>query len=249
MKISAVIPARYSSKRFPGKVIYTLGGKPIIVWVWERVKKIKEISFVCVATEDNKVLEVCKKYGIDALMTSPKHNSGTDRVWEVVKDIDTDIVVNVQGDEPFITEDVIKMPIELIKSTNFDITTAASPIPTNESNLIGDINVVKVALEGKRAVYFSRLPIPFHHPLSEDKNSILYYRHIGIYVYKKSSLERFVNLKPSVLENLERLEQLRALSYGMSIGVEIITYNAPAIDEYSDLKKAEEYILKNKLLE
>lgn len=249
MKICAVIPARYSSQRFPGKVIHELFGKPVVVWVWERVKNIKDISSVYVATEDERVLNVCKVYGIEAIMTSPNHSCGTDRVWEVVKDMEVDIVVNVQGDEPLIKEDVIKMPIDLIKKSNFDITTAASPIKSDEHESIRDVNIVKVALENKRAVYFSRLPIPFHHQLSDVRDIIPYYRHIGVYVYRKESLERFIKLETSTLERLERLEQLRALSYGMSIGVEIVDYDAPAIDEVSDLKKAEEYILKNKILE
>ncbi|MEM4368382.1 MAG: 3-deoxy-manno-octulosonate cytidylyltransferase [Candidatus Anstonellales archaeon] len=247
MKVCAIIPARYSSSRFPGKVIHLLCGKPVVVWVWENIKKIDGISCCYVATEDQRVVDVCKKYGITAIITSPNHQSGTDRIWEVSSKVQADIYINVQGDEPFITKQAILLPLKLIKEDNeFDITTAVAPIKNPE--LINNINTVKVVVENKRAVYFSRLPVPYHHSLSEMKNIIPYYRHIGIYVYKRQALEKFVNAPKSIIENLERLEQLRALSIGLSIGVEIIEYQAPAIDLPSDIQLAEKYIKENNLL-
>ncbi|MCX7641421.1 MAG: 3-deoxy-manno-octulosonate cytidylyltransferase [Elusimicrobiales bacterium] len=241
MKVCAVIPARYSSTRFPGKVIYNLAGKPVVMWVWEKVKKIKNISYCYIATEDEKVFKICEKYGAKVLMTSSTHQSGTDRVWEVASKIDADIYINVQGDEPFIKEECITLPLQLIyENNNFDITTAVTPIQNYEQ--LSDINIVKAVIENKRAIYFSRLPVPYHHSLSEMKNVIPYYRHIGIYVYKKKSLEKFVTVPKSIIESLERLEQLRALSIGMSIGAEIVDYSAPAIDVPLDIEIAEKYI-------
>lgn len=247
MKICAVIPARYSSSRFPGKVIHLLYGKPVVIWVWESIKKVREISCCYVATEDQRVLDVCKKYNVDVIMTSPNHQSGTDRIWEVSSKVDANIYINIQGDEPFITKEAIELPLKLIKeNSEFDITTAVTPLKNPE--LISDINTVKAVVENKRAVYFSRLPVPYHHSLSEMKNLIPYYRHIGIYVYRKESLERFVKAPKSIIENLERLEQLRALSIGMSIGAEVVEYSAPAIDVPSDIQLAEKYIKENNLL-
>lgn len=247
MKVCAVIPARYASTRFPGKVIYPVCGKPLIVWIWERVQSVKEIDCCYLATEDERVMEICRKYNINAVMTSKEHQSGTDRVFEIAQKIDSDIYINVQGDEPFISPDVIRLPLKLIQEDErFDITTAVSNI--KDYSMLADVNVVKVAVENKRAVYFSRLPVPYHHPLSNLNDSIPYYRHIGIYVFRKKSLLDFVNSGRSVLENLERLEQLRALSCGMSIGAEIVEYDAPSIDVFEDVEKAEIFARNNNLI-
>lgn len=246
MRICAVIPARYSSTRFPGKVIHLLCGKPVVVWVWESVKKVEDISTIVVASENERVIKVCRDYGIEAILTSPHHLSGTDRVWEVSTKIEADIYLNIQGDEPFISKEAIELPLKLIKeSSEFDITTAVAPIKDIE--LINDVNIVKAVVENKRAIYFSRTAVPYHHPLSEIKDIIPYYRHIGVYVYRKDSLERFVKIPKSTIETLERLEQLRALAGGLSIGAEIVNYSAPAIDLPSDIEVAERYIRENKI--
>ncbi|MCX7905079.1 MAG: 3-deoxy-manno-octulosonate cytidylyltransferase [Elusimicrobiales bacterium] len=246
MKICAVIPARYSSTRFPGKVIYTLCGKPVVIWVWERVKKIRELSFCYIATDSEKVYEVCKKYNAPVIMTSSNHQSGTDRVWEVASKVNADIYINVQGDEPFIKEECITLPLRLIlKEKEFDITSAASII--KDINQINDINVVKVVFENKKAIYFSRLPVPYHFVSNNlnENSEVFYYRHIGVYVYRKKSLEKFVKAQKSKIELLERLEQLRALAIGLKIGIELVDYDAPAIDVPSDIKLAEKYFREN----
>lgn len=246
MKVCLVIPARYNSTRFPGKVIYPLFGKPVIVWIWERIKDIKNIHTSVVATDDDRVRDVCKSYGIPFVMTSSSHPSGTDRVWEVSNRIDADIYINLQGDEPFIEKEVIESPLRLMINSNFDITTAATPIANYDD--INNPNVVKVVFENKRAIYFSRVAVPYHHHLSDKKNVIPYYRHVGIYVYKKRSLDVYVKAQKSILEEIERLEQLRALSLGLSIGVEIVNYSAPSIDDVSDLEKLEKFAKDNNLI-
>ncbi|MGC8867578.1 MAG: 3-deoxy-manno-octulosonate cytidylyltransferase [Elusimicrobiales bacterium] len=247
MKVCAIIPARYSSTRFPGKVIHHICGKPLIVWVWERVIKIDGIDKSLVATDDERVKNVCDRYGITAVITSPTHRSGTDRIAEVARKEDADIYINIQGDEPFITPYAIKLPLKLIESDlRFDITTAVTPL--KDQQMISDQNIVKAVVENKRVIYFSRLAVPYHHNLSETKSLIPYYRHIGVYVFRKESLFKFVDSPPSLIETLERLEQLRALACGMSIGAEIVDYSAPSIDTPHDIAKAERFALDNSLI-
>ncbi len=247
MKVCAIIPARFSSKRFPGKVIHPICNKPLVVWVWERVRRVDGIDKCIVATEDERVKNVCQRYGIPSVITSSSHTSGSERIAEVAKNEDADIYINVQGDEPFITNDVIKLPLKLIKNDiRFDITTSVSPLV--DQQMLSDPNVVKAVVENKRAIYFSRLAVPYHHPLSDVKNLVPYYRHIGIYVFRKEALFKFVNSSPSLVEQLERLEQLRALANGMSIGAEVVDYSAPSVDVPSDIEKAERFARDNKLI-
>ncbi|NLH39269.1 MAG: 3-deoxy-manno-octulosonate cytidylyltransferase [Elusimicrobia bacterium] len=242
MKIVTVIPARYNSTRFHGKVLYPIDKKPMLQWVWERAVSIKGMDRVIIATEDIKVLDFAKSIAADALLTSPNCQSGSDRVWEVVKNIKCDIVVNLQSDEPFIEADVIKDAIELlIKRKDFDISTAVSKIDNNSD--VMNSNCVKVVIgDDMNALYFSRLPVPYHHKLSEISKTYPYYKHCGFYVYRKEALGKYVSFKPSNIELLERLEQLRALENGLKIGVVMAERLGPAIDVLSDIKKAEKYI-------
>ncbi|MEF3280191.1 MAG: 3-deoxy-manno-octulosonate cytidylyltransferase [Elusimicrobiota bacterium] len=241
MKTVIVIPARYASTRFPGKVLFPLLGKPILQWVWEKAAKANIADEIIIATENEKVMNFAIKINAKAVMTSEKCQSGSDRVWEVVKNKDYDIVVNLQADEPFIKSDTIRKAWLKIKEKNlFDITTVVSKI--SDIKDINNPNCVKVAIGNDgRAVYFSRLPIPYHHSLSKLSEKVPYFKHCGIYVYRKESLRKFVSLPQTKNEVLERLEQLRAIDNGFIIGTVLVKDQGPAIDVPADIKKAENY--------
>ncbi len=238
-----VIPARFNSQRFPGKVLAKLRGKPVLQWCHEAALK-SGLGPVLIATEDRRVLEFAKSIGAEAVMTSPKCASGTDRVYEAAKGSKKKFVINFQGDEPFMRAETLLAAFKKMRE-GFDIATACAPI-TDKAD-ISNPNCVKIAMtrEG-RALYFSRSPIPFHHPLSGLKN-FPWYKHCGFYIYRRSSLERFVRLEPSPLELLERLEQLRALENAMTIGVAAVKTLGPAIDTPADLKAAERFAIKTGL--
>jgi 3-deoxy-manno-octulosonate cytidylyltransferase (CMP-KDO synthetase) len=235
-----VIPARYGSQRFPGKVLAPLAGKPVIQWCWEAAVKAR-LGEVIIATEHRKVLDFARSIGARAVLTSPRCQSGTDRVREASKGIKADFIINMQGDEPFMKAAALKSALKKLKaSPDCQIGTACTRI--EESADIRNPNCVKVAMnKDGRALYFSRSPIPFHHQLS-DLNDYPYYKHCGFYIYRRGALERFVKLRPSPLERLERLEQLRALEAGMGIAVAEVPALGPAIDVPADLRAAERFL-------
>jgi 3-deoxy-manno-octulosonate cytidylyltransferase (CMP-KDO synthetase) len=241
MKTIIVIPARYNSSRFKGKVLYPLLGKPVLQWVWENALKIGLTDDIIIATEDERVLKFSNSIGAKCIITSARCKSGTDRVWEVVKNKNFDIIINLQSDEPFIEKTIIRKAYKKIINENFDITTGVVPI--DDENEIKNPNSVKAAIDKNgNAIYFSRAPIPYHHELSGLSKKIPYYKHIGFYIYRRKALEMFVNTKPSILENLERLEQLRSLTLGLKIGCVIVKESGPSIDTPDDIKKAIEYV-------
>lgn len=235
-----VIPARYGSQRFPGKVLAKLAGKPVIQWCWEAAVK-AGLGEVVIATEHPKVLSFARSIGARAVMTSPKCQSGTDRVFEASRGSKADFIINIQGDEPFMKAAAIRKALAGLKaSRGCDIGTACVRIEDKAD--IQNPNCVKVAMNREgRALYFSRCPVPFHHPLSELEH-YPYYKHCGFYIYRRGAIERFVKLKPSPLERLERLEQLRALEAGMGIAVVRVPALGPAIDVPADLRAAERFI-------
>jgi len=250
METIIVIPARYASTRFPGKVLYPLCGKPILEWVWERAIKSKIADEVVIATEDERVIEFAKTIKAKAVLTSPGCQSGSDRVWEVVKNKPRKYsrVINLQADEPFIEPGALRKAFLKLKSdARFDIATAVARIDNDKE--LTDSNCVKVALSSSgNAIYFSRSPVPFHHPLSTLSDKIPYYKHCGFYIYNYEALRRFVSQKPSRIEILERLEQLRALEMGLRIAAVEVERLGPAIDAPNDIKKAQEYIKKRGIL-
>jgi 3-deoxy-manno-octulosonate cytidylyltransferase (CMP-KDO synthetase) len=243
-KCLIAIPARYGSQRFPGKVLARLAGKPVIQHVWEAAVK-TGLGAVKVATEDQRVFDFLKSIGAAAVMTSPDCKSGTDRVYEASRGTDADYIINIQGDEPFMTAETLKKAFSRLKnSPDCQIGTACVKL---EGEDINNPNCVKIAMDAKgRALYFSRCPIPYHHPLSTIADTYPYYLHLGFYIYRREALEKFVSLPPSPLEKLERLEQLRALENGMKICVAEVEPLGPSIDTPEDLKAAEEYILNKK---
>lgn len=235
MKTAVVIPARYGSMRFPGKVLAMLRGKPIVQWVWECAMKSKA-DLVLVATDDDRVYNTVESFGGKAVMTSPNHPSGSDRIMEAVKDINADIIINVQGDEPSMPPELIDRLIDLMSGADApDMGTVI--VPCKREDVADNPNKPKVVISADGyALYFSRAMIPF---LREGGTEMKVYRHWGIYAYQRAALERFVSLPEGNLEKCEKLEQLRALENGMRIKTIETTYDGVDVNTPEDLEEAE----------
>lgn len=238
MSAAVVIPARYASTRLEGKPLKEIAGIPMIVWVAQNCKKSKA-NRVIVVTDDTRILDECKKIdGIEVTMSDPNLPSGTDRVAKVARFLDDDIIINVQGDEPFIDYKVIDMLIDDLNSSDAVMNTACVKIDETTAQ---NPNVVKVVFDKTGyALYFSRSPIPYYRDKDEQK---FFYKHIGIYGYRRSFLKVFTSLEPSVHESIEKLEQLRALDNGYKIKVIETDYNGISVDTEEDLKKANKYAM------
>ena len=241
MKIVSIIPARYDSLRFPGKLMQQLGDKTVILRTYQNVLATGLFEEVVVATDSDLIFKEISDNGGQVQMTRKDHQCGSDRIAEAASRMDADLVVNVQGDEPFVSPSDIDSVIETLIRDGHDIVTLRTLATTDEVN---DPNAVKIAMgESQRALYFSRAPIPFRHPsLKEDKAD--YWRHIGLYGYRRAALLRWSELERDPLENHEGLEQLRALSNGMSI--QAIPANSPSrgIDTPDDLEWARQRVEK-----
>ena len=239
-----VIPARLGSERLPRKPLYPLAGRPLIRWVWDRVRTFPVLDTVVVATDSPEVVDACREFGAEAVLTEASHESGTERVAEVAGRAEFsgyDVVVNIQGDEPFITEEQVAGAAARVEG-GWDVGTVAAPVRTLEA--WRDPSVVKVVRNGRGgALYFSRAPIPHsrgREPSAAELASPLYLRHIGVYAYTVDALERWVAAPPSELERLERLEQLRALEAGLQIGVTMVEAVDGGVDTPEDARRAEE---------
>lgn len=237
MRIVGLIPARYGSTRFPGKPLADLWGKPLIQHVFERASASPILERVVVATDDERILECVRGFGGEALMTSPEHTCGTERIAEAAGLLslsDEDLVVNIQGDQPLLAPEVIEELVRpLLLSSEVSMATVAIPFENPEE--LADPNRVKVVLDREgRALYFSRAPIPYFRPPGQAP---LYLRHIGLYAYRKEFLDLFVKLPPGDLERTEKLEQLRALENGYPIAVTITRYDCPEVDTPEDLER------------
>ena len=233
-RIIGVIPARYASTRLPGKPLLLVKGKPMIQRVWEQASKSKYIDLVLVATDDVRISRTVFRFGGEFVMTSLKHKSGTDRIYEAVKDIDCDVVINIQGDEPFINpSDIDAVVKQLLVNKTVGVSTLCHEI--KNKNEIDDPNVVKVITDKNGfAIYFSRLPIPYKRKKSEK---VKYYKHIGLYAFRKDFLARYVKMKQSPLEKAEKLEQLRIIENGEKIKVAKTKHDSISIDTKEDLKR------------
>jgi len=252
-KISAVIPARYGSTRFEGKPLADILGKPMIQYVYEGVRRSKLIDEVIVATDDQRILEAVQAFGGEAIMTSPTHVTGTDRVAEVVRKLKSEIIVNVQGDEPLIHGNFID---KAIRSLLVDDDLQMSTLMTRIEEVRDWLNphIVKVVVDQKNfALYFSRSPIPFPRDLQIGRlesnpfgtNRPLpkrVFKHIGVYVFRRKFLLAFSNMKVTPLEKLEKLEQLRALENGYRIRVTPVDYEPLSVDTPEDLQKVIAYL-------
>ncbi len=252
MKISAVIPARYGSTRFEGKPLADILGKPMIQHVYEGVCQSKLIDEVIVATDDQRILEAVKSFGGKAMMTSPTHFTGTDRVAEAAQKLKSDIIVNVQGDEPLIIGSIID---KAIRPLLLDDTLHMSTLMTRIEEVRDWLNphIVKVVVDQKNfALYFSRSPIPFPRDLNNGRLEShpfgtsrplpqRVFKHIGVYVFRRKFLLNFSKMKPTPLEKLEKLEQLRALENGYRIKVTPVNYEPICVDTPEDLQKIVNY--------
>ncbi len=240
MKIAGIIPARYGSTRFPGKPLALINGKTMIRRVYEQVMKASTIDLAIVATDDQRIMDEVESFGGHAAMTAIHHKSGTDRCAEVLENLDDkiDIVINIQGDEPFIDPKQIDLLAGLFQNPKVEIASLSSLI-SNENEL-DNPNVVKL-VTGKdgRALYFSRLPIPYVR--GEQTGSNLenhnYFKHIGIYAYRSEILRKIVKLDQGKLEKAESLEQLRWLENGFSIYLSHTNSESISIDTPEDLSK------------
>jgi 3-deoxy-manno-octulosonate cytidylyltransferase (CMP-KDO synthetase) len=238
MKIAGVIPARLASTRLPRKVLRTVAGRPMVEWVWRAAQMSGLMEPVVVATDSEEVAAVCRERGIPVAMTSATCPSGSDRVREVAHQIDADIYVNIQGDEPTLTAEFFPPMLALFDRPEVEVATLAVRCPTEEFN---DPNAVKVvtALDG-RALYFSRATIPYDR---DGAGFTGYRKHLGIYAYRKSVLERFAALPPTPLERIERLEQLRLLENGIAIYVAEAPGDTIGVDTEADLLRAEAVLM------
>lgn len=242
MKYLGIIPARYESSRFPGKPLVVIDGKTMVMRVFEQASKASSLNGVVVATDDTTILRHVEKQGGRAVMTSGLHRSGTERCHEaallLARDYPVDVVVNIQGDEPYIDPSQIEKVISSFSDPSVEIATLAKKI-TDQAELFNP-NAVKVAIgENGRAVYFSRHPIPYVRGSEQAAwfTKHAFFKHIGLYAYRLDVLKRIVALEPVGIEEAESLEQLRWLANGIPIHVEITETESQAVDTPEDLLK------------
>lgn len=236
-KVLTVVPARYASTRFPGKIIAPVAGKPLVVHTYERACQAKLVTGAVIATDHEKVVEACKPHDVQILMTRNDHPSGTDRIAEVAAKSDADIIVNVQGDEPLIDPNVIDATIQpLLDDPSIPMSTARHLI--TDPAQIENPNAVKVVCDSAgMALYFSRSPIPYiRDEVDRAENPACYWVHIGIYVYRRDFLLKYAAMPQTPLERLEKLEQLRVLENGYRIAVVNTEYRCIGVDTPQDLE-------------
>ncbi len=246
LKFIVIIPARYASTRFPGKPLALLGGKPMIQRVYEQVAGV--VEDVVVATDDERIYNAVEAFGGRVVMTSANHKSGTDRCWEAYQKQgeEFDVVINVQGDEPFIAHSQLKAIMACFEDEATDIATLVKPF-TEEDGLaaLENPNSPKVVLDKQsRAIYFSRSVIPYLRGVEREQwlKTHTYYKHIGMYAFRADVLREVTSLAQSPLERAESLEQLRWLENGYKIGVGISNVETVGIDTPEDLQRAEAFL-------
>ncbi|MEA3560221.1 MAG: 3-deoxy-manno-octulosonate cytidylyltransferase [Candidatus Omnitrophota bacterium] len=235
MDIIGVIPARYESSRFPGKVLANISGRTMIQWVWEAAKKAHLLEDLIIATDDERVVKAAEVFGGKVILTSKGHLSGADRICELVNPLDVKVIVNIQGDEPLIRPVMIDdLASVLINEPSIQMVTLKHRI--EDKNQLNDPNIVKVVTDKNNfALYFSRSSIPYFSNAQQPAHNT--YKHIGMYAYTKDFLFTFANLIPSFLEKMESLEQLRALEHGYRIKVIETKYDSISVDTPRDLEE------------
>jgi 3-deoxy-manno-octulosonate cytidylyltransferase (CMP-KDO synthetase) len=241
MDTIGVIPARYASNRFAGKVLADIDGKPLIRYVWERARLARSLDDLIVACDDEQVVSVARGFGARAVMTSPDHSCGTDRIAEVVNPLDVRVVVNIQADEPLIHPSMIDAVAgALLADRSVSMATLKKRI--DDPATAADPNCVKVVTDSRgRALYFSRSPIPYRASHSKEEGTVQY-KHIGLYAYTKDFLFQFRQLAPSLLERTECLEQLRVLENGYAITVIETVHDTVGVDTPEDLERVKPLI-------
>lgn len=238
MKAIAVIPARLASTRLPRKMLREIGGKPLIGVVYDAVRSSTLISNVIVATDSHEIMNACHKHGWNAQMTASAHRSGTERVHEVSGRESADVYINVQGDEPLVRAEHIAALLQVMDNPEAQVGTLMTPAAAEH---IQNPNAVKVVVDlNGRALYFSRATIPF----DRDRTQPRYFKHLGLYAYRKDALDRFVNLPESSLEKSERLEQLRFLENGIPIYVAETAHDSVGVDTEDDFQRVLEILQK-----
>ena len=244
MRFIGVIPARYHSTRFPGKPLVEIAGKPLVQWVYDRAREARHLDDLLVATDDLRILRAVESFGGKAVMTRSDHPSGTDRVSEVAQTIEADVFVNIQGDEPLISPGTIEgicSPFE--RGIDVQVTTARLEI--DRESEIQDPNVVKVVVDGEeRALYFSRSVIPY-----PRQGQTRFFKHLGIYAYRRQLLQKLPQLKPSPLEKNECLEQLRFLENGIPIHVIEVSDDSPQVNTQEDIRRVRPVLENTALIE
>ncbi|HWP40613.1 MAG TPA: 3-deoxy-manno-octulosonate cytidylyltransferase [Tepidisphaeraceae bacterium] len=228
MTASVIIPARFGSTRFAAKILACDTGKPLVQHVVDQARRCRKVRQVIVATDDQRIVDALRPFGTTVVMTAATHQSGTDRIAEVARNLDDPIIVNVQGDEPEIEPQTIDALIERLQSSGDAMATAATPLPAEENP--ANPNLVKVVISPSGyGLYFSRLPIPyFREPITPGTQT--YYLHLGIYAYRREFLLEYASWTPTPLERAEKLEQLRALEHGRSIYVLKVSRAVHGID-------------------
>ena len=236
MKLIAMIPARYGATRFPAKLMQDLCGKPVIVHTYQRVADTNLFDQVYVVTDDDRIENAIREVGGKVIRSQKEHNSGSDRLAEASKDLEVDIIVNVQGDEPFTDKENLQKVIDIFANDpqkNIAVASLMERI-THPDDIANPNNVKVVVNKFNEALYFSRSVIPF----PRDTNTkVPYYKHIGIYAYRKDALQQFTQLPPSLLEETEKLEQLRYLENGFKIRLAVTDIPTIGIDTPEDLEK------------
>lgn len=240
-----MIPARYGATRFPAKLMQDLCGKPVIVHTYERVADTRLFDEVYVVTDDDRIEKAIREVGGKVIRSKKEHNSGSDRLAEASRDLDVDIIVNVQGDEPFTDKENLQKVIDIfVKDLTKSIAVASLMERITDPDDIANPNNVKVVVNKfGEALYFSRNVIPF----PRDPNTkVSYYKHIGIYAYRKEALQQFTELPPSLLEETEKLEQLRYLENGFKIRLALTDIPTIGIDTPEDLERARKRLVTQK---
>jgi 3-deoxy-manno-octulosonate cytidylyltransferase (CMP-KDO synthetase) len=236
MRAIAVIPARLASTRMPRKMLREIGGRPLIGHVYEAVRSSPQLDDVIVATDSDEIIAVCRSNGWKVQLTSPAHRSGTERVHEISRSVESDIYVNVQGDEPLTRSEHIAALIEVMRDPTVQVGTLMTPAAPVD---IDNPSAVKVVTDSAGwALYFSRATIPY----DRDGAKPQYFKHLGFYAYRKPALDCFVTLPESSLERSERLEQLRFLENGIPIHVAKTPYDTVGVDTEEDLQRVEEIL-------
>jgi 3-deoxy-manno-octulosonate cytidylyltransferase (CMP-KDO synthetase) len=234
LRVLGVIPARLASTRLPRKVLREIAGRPLICWTYEAARRAPQLGDVLVATDAQEVVEVCRAHGIPAIVTSPDHPSGTDRIWEVAQGRAADVYVNVQGDEPLVTPGHIERLVAPFRADSGTQVSTLKIRATDAEKSLPHVNKVVVDANN-RALYFSKFPIPY----DRDGIGAPVYKHVGLYAYRRAALEAFHRLPPSPLELTERLEQLRFLEHGIPITVMETTEPTVGVDTEDDLRAVE----------
>jgi 3-deoxy-manno-octulosonate cytidylyltransferase (CMP-KDO synthetase) len=246
MRVTAVIPARYASTRFPGKPLADLCGRPMIQWVCEGTQRCPLVDQVLVATDDERIAAAVAAFGGTAVMTRGDHPTGTDRLAEVASRLDSDLIINVQGDEPLIDPAMIDAAVQpLLDNATIPMGTLKTPLTSLEE--YRNPNVVKVVTDRLGfALYFSRAPIPYPRDFADRLEArwqeLACAKHVGLYVYRRDFLLRFPTLRPTPLEEQEKLEQLRALEHGYRIHVAATPLGVQGVDTPEDLERVRQMI-------